>query len=78
MTNNLLRNCIEKVTQACDEYFDTHRFDGPYCNCEKNHHHHMTVVRIVAGHRQVFHRDWFGDVGRETYGYSHPMQAGGR
>jgi hypothetical protein len=43
-----------KVTQACDEYFDTHRFDGPYCDCEKNHHHHMTVVRIVVRHRQVF------------------------
>jgi hypothetical protein len=25
-----------------------HRFDGPYCDCEKNHHHYMIVVRIVA------------------------------
>jgi hypothetical protein len=23
-----------------------HRFDGPYCDGEKNHHHHMAVVGI--------------------------------
>jgi hypothetical protein len=47
--------CYKKVTKACDEYFDTHQFDGLYCDCEKNHHHHMTIVRIGVGHRQVFH-----------------------
>jgi hypothetical protein len=25
-----------------------HRFDDPYCDCEKNHHHHMTIVRIIV------------------------------
>jgi hypothetical protein len=48
-------NYIEKVTQVRDEYFDMHQFDGPYCDCEKNYHHHMTTMRIVAEHRQVFY-----------------------
>jgi hypothetical protein len=48
-------NCIEKVTQACDDYFNMHRFDVRYCNGEKNHHHHMTGMGIIDVHRQVIH-----------------------
>jgi hypothetical protein len=31
-----------------DHYFNRHRFDDPYCSGEKNHHHHMAVMGIVA------------------------------
>jgi hypothetical protein len=48
-------NCIEKVIQACDDYFNMHQLDGPYCNGEKNNHHHMAVMGIVAIQRQVIH-----------------------
>jgi hypothetical protein len=34
-----------------------HRFDGSYCDCEKNYHHHMIVMRIIVEHRQVFQLD---------------------
>jgi hypothetical protein len=48
---------LKKVTQVCDEYFHMHRFEGMYCDGEKNHHHHIVVMEIVAEHRQVIHCD---------------------
>jgi hypothetical protein len=34
-----------------------HRFDGPYCNGQKNHHHHMAIMGILAMPGRVFHKN---------------------